>query len=393
MLLKTLATFLLLLTLCSCSQSDDASLQPNYYLVSSNNLGLREGFLEVGNVVELQDSTLNIYEPGRADWSANYSIVGDSFEVGRGKYWRVEGDSLLSGPEGNDYRLERIEPAQQFRLDSLFEAGVRYRTPSIFASVMQVHYFLPADTTGGACFIRYTTDVDQMDRPANIKSLPKSVQKMLLRYRATPPDRGYYHYDRTFGRPLLAVNTARGRTVYRVESVTADSLVLQGYSNLSPTSTGRSVTWYRMPEPVGGLAGNSPLVWAPKEDPRHDSLGWSQKMGESDRREFGDAPFEEDLPELRIEYVNHSLALFNRDRQVWRRPVRRVAPDLLLSSGGQCAANQVYPLQSEEDGSLTLLVPMHLRRPSTFDRIGGLDEVRESFTTQFRMQPFGNVPQ
>ena len=385
---KQYIILLLIFFLTACATPPAEVPQEKYYLVSGNTLGLREGFLEAGNVVTFSDSSMTVREPSRPGWQASYGFRGDSIAMGSKGNWGRSGDTLLTGPEGNDYHLELLT-TNGTPADSILPAGSVYRTQDMYGKLSTLHYFGLRDTTGGGCTVRYSAELLKLPAPANINTLTKSMQQYFQRYRTIPPNAATYAVIDRFGETLLMVRSKATRIIYRVDtSSTTDTLRLRGYSNTSPTRGGDQTAEYYRHEPSMVELPTTPTTMHPVADARLDSISWATQLTSSDRKQYANAPFDFEIEQLTLEYRPGEITLLNGDRQLWRGAVERVAPDLLFAPGDDCSTTRVFPLRSDTNGLLRILAPLDIRRTTlqSYDPVIGTP--REVFTTQFRMQGF-----
>ena len=388
-LLQATVYLYLLLQFTSCT-TDTPAPPPttDYYLVTGNTLGLREGTLEVGQVVTLSDSSLTIYEPGRPDWSRSYRFRGDSLDLGGPGRWGMAGDSLLIGPEGNDYRLRKLTPGKMPRLDSLFAAGLRLTRATFFDNSKEYIYIAPSDSAGASCAVEYLPGLNRDPLPTNLDQLPENARKYLLNYRALDPKYRQFRYTTQFGKPLLVSSGLKDRVIYEPVQLTEDSLTVRAYNNLSPSRAGdHTSVWALVDELEVAPILTENMVWLAAEDTRLDSIGWARRFGESDYKKYAAAPLEFEVPDLQLAYNTGSLALTVNGRQLWRRPVKQVAHNLIVSPGDNCFDQLVLPIDYNEQGRPLLLVPLRLRKGEREQTtING--ETFETFASQFRWQPF-----
>ena len=383
---------LLTITLFStcAGPTSESSTATRFYIVANNTRGLREGFLEIGNVVEFNDSSMLVREPGHPDWSKRYGMHARTIQAGMHGEWEWRGDTL-AGPEGNDYALRPLPPSGEGLVDSLLRQGVRYRVGQSFSGANRMYSFSPMDGTGLGCMSSYVAELSGSSLPPNSRALPKAVRERIGVFHSYPPVHGQYRYSNELGRPLLIEATQQGRTVYDVQAANEDSLTLIAYRSVSPTSKRKEPTVWTRQYPSDSIARPGGEVnWEPWQDDRLDSLRWGRDSEASFAAKHPLSFWDFELGDLSLRSEPGYLSLYVGERQVWRRSVHPVAGDLLRATADECRDAEIFPLRDAGEDGPIIHVPLLLRRAAYDEEIdiNGRKETMRFVPSQFRMQPF-----
>jgi len=152
------AAFLPLLCLLACSQDPEITsvAPPNEWIVVGNDLGLRNEFVDMTNVVVTNDSSISVYSAANPLMEIHFPLV-DSVVIGAEEeayHWpmqQVGRDSLvlLDTAKGNKYYLQRLRRAEfTTSVADFLRSGELKRGGGMFWS----YFVFSGDAGGQSCY-------------------------------------------------------------------------------------------------------------------------------------------------------------------------------------------------------------------------------------------------
>lgn len=204
----TLSAVLLLLLPFSCSHSDiDDTAPPEQWIVVGNDLGLRNEFIDMANLIDVEDGNLRVRSAVIPNMELNYPIQ-DSLVIGsEEEQWRLSRHGkdtlmLFDSVKNNHYYLERLHVVE---LDS---SWVNHPTENVFSinSTYRDETFLFEDRGGQdqGCFLNRVT--------RKFRNQRKWYDQ---------PD-GFWRTEERFNQPILSYTVGGSRDIiFLIDSIRA----------------------------------------------------------------------------------------------------------------------------------------------------------------------------
>jgi hypothetical protein len=203
----SLLLVLALASLFACSFDEpEIPVPPSEWIVVGNDLGLRNEFLDMANVIRLRDSSMTVYPLGSPNVALDYPIV-DSILHGGDERWRMIPHNLdtiifFDSLKNNSYYLHRL--VDRDSLESSLVVGRDF----FLGSSRRGTSYLFEDTPGTElnCYLsRGYFEYDNLKRVAFGKD-------------------GYWRIDHRFRQPLLMITTGNVQhTVILIDSASVET--------------------------------------------------------------------------------------------------------------------------------------------------------------------------
>lgn len=207
----TLVAVLLLLLPFSCSNSEVDDLPPDQWIVVGNDLGLRNEFIDMANLVDVEDGNLRVRSAVIPNMELNYPIR-DSLVIGsEEEQWRLSrrgSDTLMlfDSVKNNHYYLERL------RVVELDSSWIDHPTQNVFSIKGryrdEVFVFEERGGQDQGCYLNRVTQ--------NIGNQRKWYDQ---------PD-GFWRTEERFNQPILSYTIGGNRDIiFLIDSIkTGDGL-------------------------------------------------------------------------------------------------------------------------------------------------------------------------
>lgn len=206
--LFTLLFLSVIITSCT-NEIVETSQLPSEWVVIGNDLGFRNEFIDMANVVRLSDSNLTVYSVAYPDVALKFPIR-DSIVIGSSdKKWQLTTagpDSLLlhDTVQNNRYHLLRLKNYQP--QENVWELLTKNRFTGPFYGDYKEFVFEGSDTSAANCYVAHLMHTRWGElRPVRLKD-------------------GFWRLDQRFNQPLLLYTLGQGdHYVTLIDSVDAVS--------------------------------------------------------------------------------------------------------------------------------------------------------------------------
>lgn len=366
-LLYSLLFLGLLLNSCT-NENDDAPLPPSEWMVIGNDLGFRNEFVDMANVVRLTDSTLTVFSVAYPDVELNFPIR-DSVVMGNAdKQWRMSFTSvdtliLHDTLQKNRYHLLRLKNYEP--VTSVWRALTSNRFTGRYYDDHKTFVFEGLDSSAANCYVAHLIQTSADER-----------RKVRLQD-------GYWRLDQRFSQPILLYTLGQGdHYVTLLDSVDAVH-GLQGQliinSRPDPDLNRRDTLWpveetldiEEMRSKITQLDFTGTSV-RPMLDPARDTrwrISWSgkelQEVLSVNDFEVGDLRFF-------LEADNYYLNSGDQALASGKFSVHPRYPYLVLD--GSCGNDYYLPIKLTENQELEIMLPLRIRLPDQEVRHSGIGE-------------------
>lgn len=356
---NSLFSLLFLGTIISSCASDEIAVSKtaSEWVVIGNDLGFRNEFIDMANVVRLSDSILTVHSVAYPDVALKFPIRDSTVIGSQDKHWQlttVGPDTLLllDTVQDNRYHLLRLKDYKPKADIWAMLTGSRFVDRQYYNE--QTLVFEGSDTTGKNCYVHHRIQTWRGER------------------RSARMKDGFWRLDQRFSQPILLYTLGQGEHYVTLIDSVAQESGLQGQllinSRPNPQIHQRD-TLRPIRDTIDMAQVRQDIVKLdyaraevnPAIDPEKDSR-WRVSWNGSELKEVLSVnDFEVSDLRLFLSGDNYALTTLGGELASGKFTIHPKYPYLILD--GNCANDFYLPLAYNSDNELEVTLPIRIRLP------------------------------